>query len=91
MLMSSSWRRLRNEDLVVHLAKERKAAREEIQRLHAEKQLLELHHSRNVRDLLAHFRYALENEDLEDLDETLEQGLRDMNDSVARLEEWTRT
>ena len=49
---------------------------------------LRLEHVRNVRDLVSHFLEALESDlDEEELRETLENGLRDLNDHVARMEE----
>jgi DNA-binding GntR family transcriptional regulator len=81
-------RRLLNYDLVIHLAEERRKQNCEIEALHAEVSRLQLAHARNVRDLVSHFHHCVvEGEDMDFLEETLEAGLRDMNDSVARLEE----
>ena len=80
--------RLLNYDLVVYLAEDRRKKGDQIEELRGELARLQLAHARNVRDLISHFHHALtEEEDLDALEETLELGLRDMNDSVARLEE----
>lgn len=85
--MNGFLRRLLNYDLVLYLAEDRRQKRAEIERLRCESVQMQLEYARNVRDLIAHFRSALEMEDLDTLEETLAQGLQDMNDSVARLEE----
>ena len=86
--MNGFLRRLLNYDVVLYLAEERRKAHCEIQELHAEMARLQLAHARNVRDLISHFHHCVvEGEDMDFLEETLEAGLRDMNDSVARLEE----
>jgi len=61
------------------------AQTEEIVRLNLQ---TDLHHARNVRDLVDSFLQALEYEiPEEELKAVLEKGLRDLNDHVARLEE----
>ena len=88
--MNGFLRRLLNYDLVLYLAEERRRKVYEIEQLHAEMGRLQLAHARNVRDLVSHFHHCVvEGEDMDALEETLEMGLRDMNDSVARLEEHT--
>ncbi len=89
--MTGFIRRLLNYDLVLYLAEDRRQKRSEIERLQSENLHLQLQHARNVRDLIAHFHYSVaEGEDLEMLEDVLEKGLQDMNDSVARLEEHGR-
>ena len=89
MLRVSLFRRLSgNYDLVLYLDEQRRRKQGEIERLRLEIEQLQLAHARNVRDLVSHFHSALQaEEDLDWLAETLEEGLRDMNDSVCRLEE----
>ena len=85
--MNGFLRRLTNYDLVEWLALERKQQGLEIERLRGEMDRMQLSHARNVRDILASVQHEIEEGDVDDLLERLEDGLRDMNDSVARLEE----